>query len=100
MADVSIRMSAADAQQCLDEIRVGTLAIKEKLIELYEGRGWEALGYDSWRACIQAELKVGTSQAYRLLDAAYVEKELSPTGEKVKESQARELAKAERKAIA
>ena len=96
MADLLPRlMTQEEARDCLDDIRVGTLKVKERLIELHERRGWEALGYPSWRECIEAELQISKSTAYRLLDAAYIQRGLSQNGKNLPDSHAMELKKVE-----
>lgn len=96
MADLLPRlMTQEEARDCLDDIRVGTLKVKERLIELHERRGWEALSYPSWRECIEAELQISKSTAYRLLDAAYIQRGLSQNGKSLPDSHAMELKKVE-----
>ena len=66
--------------------------LRTALIELYEGRGWEALGYASWRNCCEAEFSQSAAHMYRLLDAGFVDRNISPTGEmQLPERHAREL---------
>lgn len=92
-------MTADQAQHHVDQIKAGINDIGRHLLELHDGRGWEALGYETWRACAQAEFGFGKSQAYRLMAEAKVIANLqnSPIGENVelpsRESHIRELAK-------
>lgn len=78
------RMTFEEARRCADEVKVGMFNIGKKLLELYEGDGWEVLGYTSWRECAQIEFGFKQSHVYRLLDAAEVERNIenSPIGEK------------------
>lgn len=46
---------------------------RSKLWHLKEQRGWEALNYPSWRACVQEEFQQKQSQLYRQLKAAETE---------------------------
>jgi hypothetical protein len=88
-------MSTAEARQCVDEIRTGIVNVRQRLLDLYERRGWEALGYSSWRECAQAEFGHHQSYAYRLLEAAEIQRNISPIGEiekPIRESQLRPLA--------
>ena len=90
---VTRKMTFKEARQCADEIKTGINSIGQKLLQLYEGDGWKALGYSSWRECGQVEFGFKQSHIYRLLDAAEVERNISPNGEKLQiaESQARPL---------
>jgi hypothetical protein len=63
--------------------------------ELYDRRGWEALGYRSWRECVLKEFGGKQAYAYFQLSAAKVEKNLSTIVEKpmtIPESHLRPLA--------
>ena len=90
-----VMMTAKEAQSCRDRIKVGIQSVREDLLSLYEQEGWKALGYGSWRECAKEEFGYSQSHGYRLLDAARVERDISPIGEKVHlpESQARPLTK-------
>lgn len=93
-----VLMTEAEARQAVTDIRVGLVSIGDRLLELYEREGWRALGYDSWRECAQAELGFRQSHVYRLLDAARVERNISPIGENAlapNEFQARPLTQLE-----
>lgn len=87
------RMTVAEAQECVAEIRTGIVNVGRKLLELYERDGWKALGYSSWRECAQVEFGFKQSHIYRLLDAAEVERNISPNGGnlQIAERQARPL---------
>ena len=91
------QMTRKDARKCADEIRAGILNIRQKLLELYNGEGWTALGYDNWRECVQAEFSMSKSHAYELLNAAKTELNISAIAEKdiIPESQLRPLASLE-----
>lgn len=68
--------------------------VREAVLDLHERRGWEALGYESWRECVTAEFPQSESYLYRELTAARVERNLSPMGEiHINERCARVLAK-------
>lgn len=92
-------MSEGEARQYVDWIKSALEDARGYLLELYERKGWRALGYDSWRACVQAEFGQSRSQLYRELDAARTERVLladlaiSPMGETpIPERQLRPLA--------
>jgi hypothetical protein len=51
------------------------------LLKLYEGRGWAALGYASWRECVVNEFDASKTHLYRELEAAKIESRISPIGE-------------------
>ena len=87
------KMTFKEARQCADEIKTGINSIGQKLLQLYEGDGWKALGYSSWRECGQVEFGFKQSHVYRLLDAAEVERNISPNGGnlQIAERQARPL---------
>ena len=44
-------------------------------------RGWQALGYASWRECVAAEFEQTQTHLYRQLAAAEIERRISPIGE-------------------
>lgn len=50
------------------------------ILDLFNGKGWAALGYKSWRQCVLAEFEKCSSMLYKELRAAQVEMELSTTG--------------------
>jgi hypothetical protein len=51
------------------------------VLEFYEGRGWEALGYGSWRERVVSEFQQSQSHLYELLSGAKVEKNFSAIAE-------------------
>jgi hypothetical protein len=94
-------MTAQEARTSIDRIRRGLENIRHEVLDLYERRGWEALGYTSWRECVVAEFGQSQSQLYEALDAGRVERVLSDNFRnsgnslsevKINNSQARELA--------
>jgi hypothetical protein len=89
-------MDATQAKAACTAIRHSLEDARARLLDLHDRKGWKALGYPSWRECAKAEFGLAQSQLYRLLDAARVEREISPIGEKssLPESHLRELAKA------
>src|SRR5512133_3331012 len=69
---VAKALDMAEARLLTDEVRADATAMWEKLRLLYEGQAHVALGYSSWGDYCAAEFDVGSSQAYRLLDAGRV----------------------------
>lgn len=53
---------------------------RQLIWELHEREGWKALGFASWRACVQEKFERASSTVYRQLSAACVEMEISPNG--------------------
>lgn len=89
-----IPMLAQEARFCVEKIKVHMGGARALLLELYERRGWEVLGYSSWRECVVTEFAQSQTHLYRQLQAGLTERELSPNGEigRIPESHLRELA--------
>lgn len=66
-------LSREEARSLVDEIRVHLESARALLLRLYEGEGWTALGYNSWRQCVLEEFGTSESQLYRELSAARIE---------------------------
>lgn len=66
-------MTVAEARQCCIEIRSHLHQARQKVLEFYQRRGWEALGYENFQACVEKELGYSFQHGYRLLTAAEVE---------------------------
>lgn len=90
----AVLMTADEARKCVDFIRGSMESARRELLRLYEGRGWEALGYSNWRECVIAEFSQSQTHLYRQLQAAQIERDISPIGEtmEISESQLRPLA--------
>jgi hypothetical protein len=73
-------MTEIEARELIEEIKIGISTVGQKLLELYEREGWRALGYSTWRDCVMTEFDFQQA-IYRLLDFAWVERNLSPIGE-------------------
>ena len=75
---ITILMTENQARECIASIKQGLASLKEALWSLWVGRGWEALGYASFNACIIAEFpERSASTLFRLKDAAQVEKNIA-----------------------
>lgn len=75
--EVTLRIDEARARMICGKIRDNMTTARDLLVELYEGRGWEAMGYKSWRECAATEFGQHQATLYRQLEAAQVEKELA-----------------------
>lgn len=86
-------MDRVEARQVVNRINEGIGDLRRLIVDLYDRKGWQALGYDSWRACVVAEFEQSQSYLYRLLAAGKIEKDVSPIGEKgpIRESHLRPL---------
>jgi hypothetical protein len=93
MSELAVpQLSREEARSLTDEVREDAERLWRKLLELYEGRAHEALGYSSWGDYFETEFGGSDATAYRLLQSARVMKEL-PIGSPApaNEAQAREL---------
>ena len=70
LARLSLTEEAARA--LTDEVKRDAEALWAKLLDLYEGKAHEALGYTSWGDYYTAEFGGSRSAAYRLLEAGRV----------------------------
>jgi hypothetical protein len=59
-------LSAGEARALVDQIKAGLNTVRWQVYRLYEGEGWRALGYASWRDCVLAEFPQSRPQLYRL----------------------------------
>jgi hypothetical protein len=80
-ANVKEVMTAEEARGCIEQIHANFQDTREVLLELWERDGWEALGYDSWRACATKEFKGKQAYLYYQLAAAKIERNISTTVE-------------------
>lgn len=71
-----VTIDRARAHAICAKIRQSMTSARDLLLELYEGRGWEALGYKSWRECATAEFGEHQRTLYKQLEAAKVAREL------------------------
>lgn len=75
--DAAPTMTGEEARVCVDKINTQINGARADLLRLYEGKGWVALGYDSWRACAVAEFGQSQARVYQLLQAAEIERRVS-----------------------
>lgn len=76
-ADVVPLMTADEARECVVAINTHMNSARAELLKLYEGRGWVALGYASWRECVTSEFSASQATLYRQLEAAEIERRIS-----------------------
>ena len=92
---VVVLMTKQEARACVENIKASDRNTRALLLDLYERHGWEALEYDSWRACVVGEFKQSERYLYKQLEAAQVEKAICPIGQNsigaIKESHLRPL---------
>lgn len=69
-------MSEAAARRLTEKIRRAVESIDTMLLEAYEGRAHDALGYDTWDRYVKTEFGLSRSEGYRKLDQAKVTREL------------------------
>lgn len=74
-------LDEATARALTDEVKADTAALWAKLLDLYEGRAHEALGYPSWGGYCSAEFDLSESRAYQLIDAGRVRSTIVERGE-------------------
>jgi hypothetical protein len=75
------RMTREQAADCVRQINENIANTRQLLWDLYSRRGWKALGYSSWEACVISEFDQSRSYLHRILKAAKIERELSPRGD-------------------
>lgn len=69
----SAPMTEAEARQAVAEVHRYLGRARDVLVRLYEGRGWLALGYPTWAACVAGEFGQSRSHLYRQLAAGLLE---------------------------
>lgn len=70
-------MSAQEARECVATIKSNLESLGAMLLDLDRRRGWEALGYASFRECAVAEFGKSQGYVYKLLHAAEVDENLA-----------------------
>jgi hypothetical protein len=61
-------MTSSYARDLTNRIKAAVEAVSEMLWRAHQGKGWKALGYDSWKAYCSAEFNISNRHSYRLLD--------------------------------
>lgn len=70
-------MTAEEAQECVTAIKSNLESLGAMILDLERRRGWEALGYSSFRECAMAEFGKSQGYVYKLLHAASVDENLA-----------------------
>lgn len=70
-------LTAQEARELTYNINNQAEQLRHNLLRFYDGRGWIALGYDSFKAWAIAEFRFGFQHAYTLMRVARVENDLS-----------------------
>lgn len=91
MDELSTDLSKEEAEASVSKIASSLETARAEVLRFYTGRGWLALGYHSFAACAQARFGKSVSQVYRLKDAALVQANVSPTGERIPDRHVRVL---------
>lgn len=88
-------MTKDEALSCVAMISHHMNSARAQLHDLYERRGWVALGYASWRECVETEFGQSQNYLYRQLNAAEIESRILPNGKigTIPEGQLRPLTK-------
>jgi hypothetical protein len=86
-------LSEQQARRICDKIKDRAEGLRKLLVELHDGKGWSALGYDTWAECCEKEFRYSKSYANRLIKAEAISEQVTPIGTTLTESQARELSK-------
>jgi phage N-6-adenine-methyltransferase len=73
-------LNDVEARDLCNRVRSNIKEVRGLLLALYEGEGWRALGYRSWRDCVVNEFEQSKSFCYRALAAARVERNFSQIG--------------------
>ena len=93
-------MNVDEAKECVSKINAGLESVRNLILDLYERKGWQALGYKSWRECVTAEFPQKQRYLYYELKAAQTERNLLPdlhncAKDEIPESHLRPLSKLE-----
>jgi len=91
-------LSPKEARYVCDQIKYNERSNRQLLLVLWEGEGWRALGYKSWRECVAEEFQQSQRHCYQLLAAAQVGRNLCAIAQNpddIPESHLRPLAKLE-----
>lgn len=69
-------MTRDEASACVEEIKAHAETIRERLYAFAVGRGWEALGYTSLSASLEAEFGMSKGRATQLMQAYEIDRML------------------------
>ena len=71
-------MTRECARDLTDRINATADDLAGMLQRAHEGKAWLALGYESWKAYVSAEIKVGQRRVFQLLDFAEIREQVNP----------------------
>lgn len=73
-------MTKDEARQCIEDVHALENTKRTKLLELYERRGWDALGYLTWQSCCESEFpQWGRTYIHYQIQAGEIERQLIAT---------------------
>jgi hypothetical protein len=70
-------LTPQEAREITDRLNQNVGQLRHDLRRFHKGKGWEALGYDSYKTWAESEFKYGFQHAYTLIRVAEVEDNLS-----------------------
>lgn len=73
-------MTAEEAREAVEQINTGAAFIRGKLLEIHRRKGWEALGYESWKEFAEDEFQSHRDTLYKMVEAAETEIRLIESG--------------------
>ena len=76
-ASLTVIMSVQEARECIAKINSNLTNTRALILDLYERKGWETLGYKTWEKCVVSEFKDKERYLYYQLAAAKTEKNLT-----------------------
>lgn len=76
-------MTAEEAREAVKQINAGAIFIRGKLLEIHRRKGWEALGYESWKEFAEGEFQSHRDTLYKMVEAAETEIKLIESGAEV-----------------
>lgn len=76
-------MTAEEAREAVEQINTGAIFIRGKLLEIHRRKGWEALGYESWKEFAEGEFQSHRDTLYKMVEAAETEIRLIESGAEV-----------------
>jgi hypothetical protein len=70
-------LTASEARKLTDDINTQAEKLRHNLLRFFNGKGWQALGYESFREWADKEFRYGFQHAYKLVGVAEVEENIS-----------------------
>jgi len=69
-------MTLKEARSSVKRINKHLGDLRHTVEEFHNRQGWVALGYETWQDCVKEEFEISRMQAFRLLQAAQIEREV------------------------